>query len=83
MSILILELIGLLCIHSLIMLLILTVLELNIFREKSKHLLINLQLYANIFKIKTYDSIICGYFCIGFIDFILKGKSLTGFANLF
>ena len=36
-----------------------------------------------IFKIKTYDSIICGYFCIGFIDFILKGKSLTGFANLF
>ena len=75
------ELIGLLCIHSLIMLLILTILELNIFREKSKHLLINLQLYANIFKIKTYDSIICGYFGIGFIDFILKG--LTGSANLF
>ena len=65
------------------MLLILTILELNIFRDKSKHLLINLQFYANIFKIKTYDSIIWGYSCIGFIDFILKGKSLTGFANLF
>ena len=25
----------------------------------------------------------CGHFCIGFIDFILKGKSLTDFANLF
>ena len=25
----------------------------------------------------------CGCFCIGFIDFILKGKSLTNFTNLF
>ena len=25
----------------------------------------------------------CGYFCIGFIDFMLKGKSLTGFTSLF
>ena len=32
---------------------------------------------ANIFRIQTYDSVMCGYFCIGFIDFILKEKSLT------
>ena len=25
----------------------------------------------------------CGYFCIGLIDFMLKGKILTNFANLF
>ena len=25
----------------------------------------------------------CGYFCIGFIDFMLQGKSLTEFTNLF
>ena len=25
----------------------------------------------------------CGYFCIGFIDFMFKGKSLTDFTNLF
>ena len=25
----------------------------------------------------------CGYFCIAFIDFMLKGKSLTEYANLF
>ena len=25
----------------------------------------------------------CGYFCIGFIDFIIKGKTLTKFTNLF
>ena len=25
----------------------------------------------------------CGYFCIGIIDFILKGKSLLKYTNLF
>ena len=29
-----------------------------------------------------YDSVICGYFCIGFIDFMLKGKSLLEYTNL-
>ena len=24
-----------------------------------------------------------GYFCIGFIDFVFKGNSLTSFTNLF
>ena len=37
---------------------------------------------ANIFRIQTYDSIMCGYFCIGFIDFMFKGKTLTEFTNL-
>ena len=25
----------------------------------------------------------CGYFCVEFIDFMLKGNSLTDFTNLF
>ena len=25
----------------------------------------------------------CGYFCIRFIDFVLKGNTLTEFTNLF
>ena len=25
----------------------------------------------------------CGYFCNGFIDFIMKGKSLLDYTNLF
>ena len=25
----------------------------------------------------------CGYFCIGFIDFMLVGKTLTDYSNLF
>ena len=33
--------------------------------------------------IQAYDSIMCGYFCIGFIDFMLKGKSLLKYINLF
>ena len=38
---------------------------------------------TNIFGIEEYDSIMCGYFCIGFIDFILAGKILTDFTNFF
>ena len=30
----------------------------------------------NIYRIQAYSSIIFGYFCIGFIDFMLKGKKL-------
>ena len=32
--------------------------------------------------IQAYDSIMCGYFCIGFINFMLKSKSLTEYTNL-
>ena len=28
----------------------------------------------NIFRIQAISSIICGYFCIGFTDFMLAGK---------
>ena len=38
---------------------------------------------TSIFRIKVYDSIMCGYFCIGFIDFMLKRKSLLEYTNLF
>ena len=32
--------------------------------------------------IQNYDSIICGSFCIGFIDYMFKGISLTDYTNL-
>ena len=38
---------------------------------------------ANIFRIQAYDSIMCGNFCIGFIDFMLAGKRLKDYTNLF
>ena len=37
----------------------------------------------NIFRIQAYDSIMCGYFCIKFIDLMLAGKKLTDYTNLF
>ena len=32
---------------------------------------------------QTYDSMMCAYFCIAFIDFMLKAKSLLKYTNLF
>ena len=43
----------------------------------------NKNIETNIFKVQAYDSVICKYFWIGFIDFMLKDKSLTDFTNLF
>ena len=42
----------------------------------------NKNIITNIYRIQAYDSIMCGYFCIGFIDFMLKGKSLLEYTNL-
>ena len=36
----------------------------------------------NIYRIQAHDSILCGCFCIGFIDFMLKGKCLLDYTNL-
>ena len=38
---------------------------------------------TNIYGIQAYDSIMCEYFYIEFIDFVFKGKSLLDYANLF
>ena len=43
----------------------------------------NKNIKTNIFRIHAYDSIMCGYFCIAFIDFMFKGKTLTEYTNLF
>ena len=38
---------------------------------------------TNIYRIHVYDSVICGYFCLGFIDLMLKGKSLLEYTHFF
>ena len=47
----------------------------------------NKKIITNIYRIQTYDSIMCGfvldYFCIGFINFIFNGNSLTDYTSLF
>ena len=51
--------------------------------KEIKILIKNKNIKTNIFRIKAYDSIMCGYFCIRFINFMFKGKSFTDYTNLF
>ena len=43
----------------------------------------NRNIITYIYRTQAYYSIMCGYFCIGFIDFLLKDKSLLNYINLF
>ena len=43
----------------------------------------NKNIKTNIFRIQDYGSTMCRYLCTGFIDYMLAGKILTEFANLF
>ena len=43
----------------------------------------NKNITTNIFRTQVYDSIMCGCFCVGFIDFMLAGKTLTEYAIFF
>ena len=69
--------------HSIKILVILIVFELNTFRKKFKNLLIIKTIQTNIFRIQANNLVMCQYFCIGFIDFMLKDKSITDFTNFF
>ena len=51
--------------------------------EKVKEFIENKNIKANIFRVQANDSVMCGYFCIGFVDFMLAGKKLTDYTNLF
>ena len=43
----------------------------------------NNNIESNIFRIQACDSIICGYFYIEFINYVLKSKTLLDYTNLF
>ena len=47
--------------------------------EEIKEFFGNENIIANIFGVRANSSVICGYFCIGFIEFMLAGKKLTDF----
>ena len=50
--------------------------------KKIQKFLGNKIIVTNIYRIQAYDSIMCRYFCIQFLDFMLKGKSLLHYTNL-
>ena len=43
----------------------------------------NKSIITNIYRIQACNSITCGDFCIRFIDFMMKGKVLLDYTNLF
>ena len=45
--------------------------------------LIENEMKTNICRPQVNNSIMCGYFCIEFIDFMLAGKTLVDYASLF
>ena len=51
--------------------------------EELKTFIGNKNIKTNIFRIQAYDTTICGYFSIGFINFMFVRKTLTDFTNLF
>ena len=51
--------------------------------KEIKNLIGNKSIIINIYRIQAYDSIMCGYFSMEFINFILKGKSLSEYTDLF
>ena len=51
--------------------------------KKIKKFIGNRNIKTNIFRIQAKNSIMCGYFCIGPINFMLAGKTLIGFTSLF
>ena len=51
--------------------------------EEIKKIVGNENITANIFRVQANNSVICVYFCIGFIDFMLAGQKLTDFLRMF
>ena len=43
----------------------------------------NRNIISNIYRIQNYDSVMRGSFCISFINYMFKGKSLIDYTNLF
>ena len=51
--------------------------------KEIKHAIGNKEIKGNKFRTQAYDSIMCGYFCIEFINYMLEGKTLLDYTNLF
>ena len=51
--------------------------------EEIKEFIENKNTKTNIFRVQANDSVIYGYFCIEFIDFMLAGETLTDYTSLF
>ena len=51
--------------------------------EEIKEIIGNKNIKANIFRVQSNNSIMCGCFCIRLIDFMLPGKTSVDFTSFF
>ena len=51
--------------------------------EEIKKFVGNKNIIPNIFRVQANNSVMCGYLCIGFLNFMLAGKKLSGFTSTF
>ena len=51
--------------------------------KEIKEFIKNKNIKANISRVQANNSVMYGYFCIGFIDFMLAGKTLADYTSLF
>ena len=51
--------------------------------KEIKKIIVHKNIKTNIFIIQVDNSIMCGYFCIGFIDFMFANKTLIDFTTLY
>ena len=58
-------------------------LKLNIFQKILKNLIVKENISTSIYKKQANDLIMCGYFCIEFIDFMVRCESFLDYTNLF
>ena len=50
--------------------------------KEIRHFIGNKNIETNIYRIQVNKLVLCGYFCIGFIDFVIAGKTLNDYTNL-
>ena len=50
--------------------------------KEIKEFVRNKNIKADIFRVQANNLVMCGYFCAGFIDFMLAGKKLTDYTGL-
>ena len=51
--------------------------------EEIKKFIGNKNIKANVYCVQANNPIMCGYFCTGFIDCMLAGKTLIDYTNMF
>ena len=62
---------------------ILIVSEVEYIPKEIKKFIGNKNITTNIYRVLAYDSIMCEYFCIVFIDFMMHNERPTDFTKLF